>query len=344
MTLINVTALQRASEKYDNTLRELPFFDLRDELRALGINFLAISSEKDKIAIFQRKGGLARPYVVGGTNTISEDEIGKTIERELEPKASFTALKDHIMNYRSKNVISNAAEPVNNKTKKHPLELLILRSKVRTVGEDILDALFHAEFDAGDKTPMGMFDGINKLIDDEVSAGEVSANKGNLTATSAISAPSDANDMSAFDTVVDFIRSAHPMLRRRGVLYITQQALWHAMDALGNKLKYKNAMEEEVFLQHLRSITGTPNLNLLASPFLGSGSRLVLTVPGNFDFGMNTRGDEQFVQVRDPYEDPNQVQFWMQWFAGNRIRNIHQKEFLVNDQTNTSADLSGDYS
>ena len=340
---LNVTALQRAAQEYDPTLRKLPFLVLTDTMDSMEINLLEVDG-KDKVVVFHRKGGLARPYIVGGTNTVAEGEIGKAIERTLEPKECFTALKDHIMNYSNKRVISNQSEKVDNKQKRHPLELLIIESKIRTVGEDMIDGLFFAKRDNDDKSPMGMFDGFNELIDKEIVAGEVSKAKGNLVETGAISTPSDDDDTEPFTKVVSFLRSASPFLRRKGVLYITNDALFNAMDALGNKLKYKNAMEFEVFVEHLRGLTQAPALRIITHEALGSGGRLLYTVPRNLDIGVGTRGDESFVQVRDPYEDPNIVQFWMQWTAGARVTSIHPKEFQVNDQTNTSTELSGDYS
>jgi len=341
--IIDIESLQRASVEYNSLLKELPFYDLKEELMALGVNLLSVTGT-DKVAIFQRKGGLAKPYVINGTNTVSDSEVGKVEERILSPKPGFTALKDHIMNYVDKNVISNAAEPVNNKTKEHPLEVVIIRSKIRTVGEDILEALFHATYDGDDKTPMGLFDGFNTHISNAITSGDISAAKGNLVSTGEITAPEDETDSSAYDKIVSFIRSADPFLRKYGSLWITQQALWNAMDALGRALKYKSFMESEVFLQHLSNKTGTPKLRIITGPALGTGSRLMFSIPGNFDLGMGSPDDQQFVQVRSPYEDPNIVQFWMQWLAGTRIVNIHRKEFLVNDQVNSAPDLAGDYS
>ncbi len=151
--------------------------------------------------------------------------------------------------------------------------------------------------------------------------------------------------MEAFDRIVEFLRSANPFLRQNGILYMTQDAMFRAMEALGNKLKYKNALEWEVFLNHLRGLTAAPKLEIISHPILGTGSRLMYTVPDNLDFGLETRGDEQFVQVRAPYEDPNIAQFWMQWKAGTRVTSIHPKTFMVNDQTNSAWDgISGDYS
>ena len=340
---LNVTALQRAAEQYDPTLRKLPYAVLMDTLDGLEINLLEVDG-KDKVVMFHRKGSIAKPYVVGGTNTVSEGEIGKAIERELEPKECFTALKDHIMNYRNKRVISNQSEKVDNMQKRHPLELRIIESKIRTVGEDMIDAMFFAQRDNDDKSPMGMLDGFNELINKEIVAGEIATAKGNLFNTGTIAPPDDDDDTEAFTKVVGFLRSASPFLRRKGVLYITNDALFNAMDALGNKLKYKNAMEFEVFVEHLRGLTQAPALRIITHEALGSGSRLLYTVPRNLDLGVGTKGEESFVQVRAPYEDPNIAQFWMQWTMGARVTSIHAKEFLVNDQTNTSTELSGDYS
>ena len=340
--IINVSVLQRAAESYDALLRKLPFAILVEELDKLQINLLEVD-QKDKVVQFQRKSGLAKRYVIGDENAVS-GTIGKAVERELVVKACYAALKDHIMNYRTKRVTGNSSEKVDNQTKKHPLEFLIIESKIRTIAEDILDAMFFAERDEDDKSPQGMLDGFYTLIAKEIVAGEVSAAKGNLKTTGAIATPSDETDTTPFDRIVAFIRGANPYLRKNGVLYLPGNALFNAMDGLGNKLKYKNALEYEVFLAHLRGITQAPSLQLLTSPILGSGSQLILTVPRNLDFGVNTKGDESFVQIRAPYEDPNIAQFWTQWEAGARVTSIHPKEFMVNEQTNTGTPLSGDYS
>ncbi len=340
--IVNVSALQRAAETYDPLLRKLPFSILVEELDKLKINVLEVD-QKDKVVQFQRKGGLAKPYVIGAENAVAGD-IGKAIERDLVVKSCYAALKDHIMNYRTKRVTGNTSEKVDLKTKKHPLEFLIIESKVRTIAEDILDAMFFAERDESDKSPQGMLDGFFTLVAKEIVGGDVATGKGNLKTTGTILAPANSTDTEAYDKLVDFIRSANPHLRKNGVIYLSQSAMFNAMDALGNKINSKNAFEYDVFVQHLRGLTEAPRLELLRSAILGSGSQLIYTLPWNLDFGVNTKGDEQFVQVRDPYEDPNIAQFWTQWEAGARVTSIHPKEFLCNEQTNTGDPLSGDYS
>jgi len=47
--------------------------------------------------------------------------------------------------------------------------------------------------------------------------------------------------------------------------------------------------------------------------------------------------------VRNPWEDPNLVQFWLQFDAGARINSVHPYKFIVNEGTPAANSLSGDY-
>lgn len=339
--IINTDSLNRTSEQYNPVLQVLPFMMLEPAMAALAINFLEVM-DKDTKVTFLRKGNVSKPYVAG---VIDYSDLGKAIERTLEVKPAYAALKDHHMNYKSKLIASNAitAEKIDNKTKKHPLEFMIIEEKIKTVAEDIISALFFSERDEADKSPLGMFDGFNKHITDAVTAGDIAVAKGNRFLTGSIVAPTDEDDTEAYDQVVAFVRAANPMLRKNGILYIPQTTLFYAIDALGNKMKSKDLLEFDVFLRHLQGSTAAPNLRMVSHEALGSGDDLKLSIPGNLDFGMNTRGDEKFVQVRNPFEDPNIVQFWTQWAAGTRISQLHAKTFMVNDGIAVSADLSGDY-
>jgi hypothetical protein len=342
MPIINVTDLNRAAEKYNPVLQVYPFTVLNDVLSALEINLLEVKG-KDKFVTFERLGGTSKPYVAGAK--ILYSDLGKVLERVLEVKTSYNALKDHIMNFNGKLVATNdpASQAVDNKQKKHPLEALILMEKIKTIGEDILDAMFFAERDESDLSPMGMFDGFGKHIADGIAAGDIAVGKGNYFSTGPILAPVNG-DTNAIDQLVNFIRAAHPTLRKRGVLYITGTTLFRAKDALGNKIPYKDAFSFNVFLEYLKGAAQAPNLKIITGDSLGTGDNLLLTIPRNLDFGVNTKGDNNFMQVRNPFEDPNFVQFWSQWDAGSRIRYIHAKTFMVNDGVPVSNELSGDYS
>lgn len=341
MTLVNVNSLNRAAEKYNPLLQTLPFTMLAEVLSALSINQLEVSA-KDILTQFQRKSGLARPYNANSLQYASE--IGKIVERPLEVKTSYAALKESIKAYQTGKLVLNSPESqkVDNQLKKHPLEVLIIAEKIKTISEDIIDFLFFGEYDAMGTTPVDMFDGFFTGLSAEITSGAIAAAKGNLVTTGALAAPTVEAPTAAWDALVTFLRAAHPSLTKNAVLYISKSALFHAMDALGNKIEGKPVMEFDVFEKYLNG-TCQSNVKLISHTALGTGSRLMLSVPRNLDFGMNTKSDVDFVQVRTPFEDPNMIQFWSQWDAGCRVRSIHEKEFQINEQVSVALPLSGDY-
>lgn len=342
MGIVNVASLTKVNETYQKDFMVLPYALLIPTLQELKISMLEVNN-KDVVVVKERRGGLSRPYVAGTVSLATE--IARLKERALQTYDAYCALKDNVKNYREKNVLWDAASnKVNNKTKSHPLEREIIADQIVVVAEDIIDSLFFAERNIADLTPMGMADGFNTLIDDLVSAAEISTALGNLVACSALTAPSGNTDTTAFDSLKAWLRSVDPKLRGRNVvLYIPTDSLINVKDALENKkTSYKDVSFDAVLAQ-LREDCMLPNLQIVSHYALGAGDRLILTEPGNLDLGMNSFSDAGFVQIRSPYEDPNEVQFWMQWEIGMRIKNLHKRAFMVSDGTVTSNPLAGDY-
>lgn len=342
---VNITGLQRAAEKYDRDFKTLPFVVLMNTIRALRFRMQKVNY-KDTIIEQQRKGGITKPYEAGTTDPDSEKEgeIMKLKEHSLIVQPGYCAIKDHIMNYRDKQVLFDPTkDTVNNKTKKHPLEKEIINNKVKTVAEDLIDAFFAGERDITDKSPFGLLNGFDYLIDQAISSGDIAAGKGNYVDSGSLAAPSDSTDTTAIDNLVAFLRSRNTRFGKRPVLRMPIDVYHNCADALENKLKYKAEINVDVLTGYLRDKTRMPNLLLVAHEALGTGDRIHLAEDGIFDFGMNTPGDQKFVQVRSPYEDPNYVQFWLQFEAGTRINSYHEKVLLVNQGTATSNQLSGDY-
>jgi len=338
---ITLDAIVHAAMIEDKVLRALPFMVLRPKLEELGVILLE-AKVKNRKTVFRRKGSISGPYNPGGENKILNREILKAVKRDLDPEPCYAAILDDIMNYRNQQVIGISGE-VDNKTKTHGLEFMILKAIVDTVGEDIIDALFHAERNEAGNSPLDMFDGFNTLIDKEIVAGDISVAKGNLVPTGAITAPLNADDTRAYDLVETFVHAANPFLRKYGVLYITPTALFSATKALGNKIKYKTAWAFAEFQDHLAQSANAPKLKIISDPALGTGSRLMLTGPKNLDFGISALDDSQFIDVQKAFDDPNIVRYWLQYQAATRITDTHQKVFCVNDQTNQAVELSGDY-
>lgn len=341
---INIAALTDEAIRYQEDLRLLPYVVLTDKLNKLGVRLLELQY-KDIEKTFQRKKGLARPYQI--RQSIAYNDLGKVTESTLEIYECYAALKDHILNYREKNVINTPDFGMGrNQTKEHHLNGLITAQAVITVAEDIADALFHGERDDSGLSPLDCIDGYYTLIDNAVATGEIASANGNLVATGSIDAPANSSDTDAVDKLVSFVRQTDIQLRRspNAGLIMSINTLQNAMDALQNYAMFTSRDVNPMVLQdYINNKCGT-NIALTYDEILGSGDKLILTVAGNMDHGMNTMGDSDFVQIRDIFEDPNLVQYWIQWENGNRIRNLHRKMFCTNDGTSIASDLSGDYS
>jgi len=339
MPPITVSGLNRAAEQYEPTLRKLPFLVLMDVLSEMQINLKEVTY-KDTLIQFERKAGSSKPYAAGTIDYTSE--IGKMIERSLIVLPCYNAIKEHIQNYAAVAVLNPTGDKINNQTKKHPLEKEILEALVRTIGEDILDSIFHGTRNTADKSPLGMLDGYFTQIATEIAAGTIATAHGNYATSGTLPVPS--SDSYAFDRLYTWIRKAHPQLRKKAAaLYISPSALINAKDALSYLLGINRLDAFDRFLPYLRQVADAPNLEIISTDALGSGSQLVLAKPRLLDLGMNTKTDVQFIQARNPYEDPNYVQFWSQWELGARINSLHEKEFFCNEQTNTATDMAGDY-
>lgn len=342
MSVINITSLQRAAEKYQKDFMLLPYAMLIPTLQELKLNMLEVDN-KDIVIVKERAGGAARPYVAGAPNY--KGEISRLTERELQTYTAVAPIKDNITNYKSKRVLYDATkDKINNKSKQHPLERDIIADIIKTVGEDIIDCLFHATRDVADQTPQGMANGYNTIIDTLVAAGAITTGKGNLVNCGDLTAVSSATDLTAFNSLKAWLRNIdHKWRNKQVVLYIPYSSLVNVKDALENKkTSYKDVTFASLLTQ-LREDCGIPNLQIVSHYALGVGDRLILTEPGNLDVGMNTFTDAGFVQVRNPYEDANEIQFWNQFDIGMRIKKLHKRGFMISDGSIAANALSGDY-
>jgi hypothetical protein len=343
---INITSLSAAAQKYQPQLQMLPFLILEPVAKELGINLLEVNY-KDTITEYQRKGNLSRPYAAtDDADTLAVSEIGKAVERHLIVETSVLPLVENVRNYREKKIVSLGDNKVDNQSKKHPQEKLILDSVVKTASEDILTCVFPGVRDAENKTPIAMFNGVDECIDIDIAAGEISTAKGNYIelAANPFAAPVDEEDYTAYKNLVIFLRSCNTNLRKNGALYLPDQVLFNAQQALANKLRFKDVFSVDAFLAYLRGDANAKNLEIISHEIMGTGDRIMMMKRANMDLGLSTLSDHQFVQVRNPFKDPNLVQYWMQWDAGFRINSVHAKNCAISNGTPV-ADLtiSGDY-
>jgi len=338
MSTVDISTLTATAVNRQKDLKMLPYAVLKEVLGIHGINLMPGVQYKDTITDFLRKQGIMKPYKIGN---LSNSEVGKAQEMTLEVQTAYASVKDNIQNYKT-TIIGPDVLLGKNQSKKHPWEMTMLTTIVRTFGEDILDCLFQGERNDDGTTPLTAFDGYDTLIDDFITAGTITGGKNNYVETGTIAAPANESDFAAFTKLLDFWRAANQQLRNKPSHLLVPVAIADMYDdAFFNKFRSKPTTDD----YGRTELYGTGGkCKIIRSSVMGTGQRIILTVPGNFDFGMDTMGDEDFVQVRTPYEDPNYVQFWIQGKYGTRIRSIHEKVFQVNEGSSVGQQLSGDYS
>lgn len=339
MASVDITALQRLAINYQNDLRYLPYYAILTVLAEHGISLYPGVQDTDKLVTFLRKRGVAKPY--SPNVVITDSDLGKMIERPLKVELAYARMKDNIQNYKEKFVIRPDEMVGTNKTKKHPFQLVWMMQLIRTFGEDIIDALFNAERDIADQSPMGLFDGFESKILAAIISGEISASEGNLKNSGTFAAPASETDFVAYTRLRDWLRQADPALLKNCILMITKQVFQYAFDALQNKTR--NKVSDFAALENHLSVECDANIKIKVSAPMGFGQRMYLTAPNNMDFGMNTQGDEDFAQLLPDNNDPNIVKYWIQASYGTRWIHLHKKMFQTNEGSLSANRLSGDY-
>jgi len=342
--IVNLAGLQKANEYYQPTLQQLPAFLLEPFLKKFNMNLISVNN-KDVKKLLKRRGALMRPYGNLGGETAQQKEVFKIIESVLTVDKAFIALKDYIGNYTEKEVLVAAGNKVDNKTKKHPLEKLILEQAVKTFVEDYVVCSFHAERNDDGTTPAEAFDGFYPKLAALIVAGEVSTAKGNLIETGEFAAPvSGSSD--PLGQLLTFCRGLNPFLKNIPFdLIAPSNVITHARDGLVAKYSNLKTVTTADLLEYLKDnadLSFVPNLATHA--VLGTGQRIMACKPGTLSVGMNTKTDVDFMQVRAPYEDPNLIQFWIQAEFGSRIDDWDPKLFACNEQASVAnLTLMGDY-
>jgi len=343
--IVNVDGISQAAKTYDPQLRALPYVKLNDVAGILRLNIQEVENE-DVVTTLQRKAGATGPYKPGMLIDYQE-EMMKFFEATLKPVLTVAKSKDNISLYTDKKILTLAGKAVDNKTKNHPLEMLIVNNSIISHAEDVVYSLFFAERDESVFSPMTAFDGFFTKLDVFTTAGLISTGNKNLKISGAFADPTTETDYSAYDSLVDWLGDAHSSLRTSQggapLLTCAQTVIKAARAALRLRLKMTEYPTVARLLECLREDAFIPGLEFNTHEAVGKGSKLMLHKPGLFDIGFNTQVAAQFCQVRAIFEDPNDMQFWIQAAYDTRIQDINPKVFYTNEQTNTAMNLAGDY-
>jgi len=340
---VTVDALKAAATNYNTVLSTLPSVVLAEKLALLGFRQLSEGVPITNTE-YLRKANLIKPYQQG--NVKNNNEVGSFRLVKLTPETVYASVKDNVTNYDGTPLLGSILthDP---KLKKLPIEAIVLGSIAESVSEDFIFCAIHGVRDlAGTNGASDAFDGINRQITNWLTAGEIDASKGNLISTGAcpneVAATNPAKPGDAFKWCVAFLRQLNPILLKSKFSLQMSSALKLKLQDSCNAL-YPQFQGVANLLERLRYAADAPQMDIVSDFTLGGGDALRAVVPGWADFSLYTSGSEKFISVRNPYEDPNDVQFWLQSKVATRLNAIHKKVFAKNDQSFTSIDFRGDY-
>ena len=344
--IIDVAALTLAAATYDPILRTLPYFTVEEVAKALRLNIQLVENEHI-IVNRRRMAGGTGPYKPGMTITYREEGM-KFYESSLKPELVVCKTRDNITNYQDKQLLVAAGSPLDLKAKKHPLERMIIENEVVSHAEDIVFALFFAERDEDTFSPMTAFTGFFPTMDVLVTEGLIAESEKRITSPRAHlpTRPMTPTPMPTTNWSSSSARRIPCCSPRKAARYSCcrpSRSRKPCVPPCATSCACSTIPRWKKVIECLREDTFCPSLVWDAHECLGTGSKLVLQKAGNMDIGMNTNRSDKYVQVRNIFEDPNEVQFWIEDAWDTRIQDIHCKKFLTNEQVNTAADLAGDY-
>lgn len=351
MSSINIAQLTQDAQKYQMELKYLPFYVFMEEMQRLGINMYPNIENEDIEKILERKGAIAAPYEVDGTNNDTA-EVAKIVEKTLKVYTCFATVKDNLKRYKEKTIIRPQENIGVNQTYTTPFQVEVMMAMMKTFAEDILEVIFKAKRDDADKTPLGMFDSFEELILQAILSGEIAAGNGNYAVSGLFPKPvlSTSTDLyTSYESIRDWLEQSDQFLLSKSPTYLKLSftVFRHILESFRQFTENQKATTAEMqdwFNDQLQA-------QIVWQPVrqFGTSERLILHAQqmngeGLLDFGINLQSDLNFVKVMEVPEDPNQFRMWIQSDFGTRWKSYNKKVFYTNDKAVTaSPEMSGDY-
>lgn len=340
-------ALTHVAEQVGKQIIMGPAYDDPELLDRLGITVISGVQFKKTDHLLVRKGGTTRRKKVG---TPVENKIGFLKERTLVAKLTWNRYKDNIDNY-VETVFGTDGKPGG----EYPFSTQACQAILASYAEDLKSNLFFGDMD-NDESPdeekqkLSLYDGFHTDIAHDIADGIISAENKNLVPCEDISAPIDAHDSTPFDTVQEWWSKWEPRLRQQKRVILHCDILRGIYIAQG----YSNKYHGNAKVQYINGSDGKPNGNFIVpemphvefapSDAWGVGTRMMATIPGNLQYGVDTLNNQSFVKVQfGSGEDVQDVIFQVQSIQGTRLMNPLASAFVISNGTIAENTVNGDY-
>lgn len=329
---VDISAIQAYTEKHQQEILTKAVVG-SEELKHLNV----IPGVTDKYVMTTLEfGHIAKPYArAWDPDTDAADLKPRTLRTYL----GQVELEEEPLAYRKSAMGRYMMEGVD--PKDHPFEALFIQEIVSNINNDIVTlSVFYGDRDnvgtsAADKVKQ-ITDGFFTIIDDEITAGNISAGNGNLITTG------DINNTNAVTKLKAFYREA--MANNSGYrgknlkMYISHTVMDAYNDhyqSSNGSLPY-NTKFEKTFLE------GSGNkCELVPMTGMGSSKRIILSMKSNMCMGVGTEGDQNKVEVWKV--NPKVMGFFAAFDIGFQIAFLGAmwtNENTIDDESSSSASAS----
>lgn len=316
---INIEAVIGACKKHKDLLVSVRAEEAKNVLQ----HFTPISGVKDSITL-----GRTTLMKVCGKYTgefTGHKEAGEIVPRTLIVRPCTMEMKDEPERYR-RTYITEVDGGLS--MEKHPFEVWLINYGLKCASKELHDVMLVAKYDASEakKTLTDAFDGILTIIEAEKTAGNISAEKGNLFTTGEMTVANVG------DKLLEMWRKMPGVFKRAGGKMFISDSLGEMyddwLDNQGTLVTGSGA--ETAGQQWLRNTNKKCEIVRLSG--MPEGSQFVMiTTKENLVYGYDTEADFRRLI---PFNSGNPYMFTAagKFVIGFQVVTLHASEFLINDQ------------
>jgi hypothetical protein len=313
---INIEQVNNTAVKYAKMLVPLNMLALNDVL----IHCTPILGVQDSIKLGKvEHGTIAKKY----TGVFTGDKtLGNIKPRTLTVYPLVAEMADEPERYRRSFItaVAGGLDP-----NKHPFELWLIQYGIGLASEDMFYAVLAARYDSDEANSIAAgFDGWLSILDDDITAGNISEANKNLYV-----GEEDITRANAGDYLLDMWRSRHKALRNLNT------KMWLPYDVADNYDDwYRDEHDNPPFVDQAgrKFLEGTEGkVELVRSAAFPVGSKkVILTTKENMVYGTDKLEDMKKM-VPFPSGNPYKFTAAMKFVFGTQFISIHERELAVNN-------------
>ena len=314
-----------------------PAWKMRGELDRLGIHVETDVQNMLTYTVFNGKGGETRRKVVGD---VKEVKLGYFFERQIKTEICIHRVrvnKDQLKEKPANFAIDGSAAP------SFPNIEMFVNEQAKVFSKDVFNCVANGKR-TEEGTKLGMFDGVNEVISNDINDGVVNLAAKNLVVTSGtFDAPQTEGDSQAYQDYVDWEQGWSEELQEEDdvLVYVPVKVGTAIKDAYEQKHRSHSAaitLENGNF-----KLPDHPNRTFVPWNRL-KGTRIFATLRDNIILAVGNTSEDAVVDIeKDPSHDTTEMVFQIQSPFGVGIKDPSARAFVTNGGVTEDVFFSGDY-